>query len=480
MATTKRHLTAKACLAAALALLGAGCGGGGGGSSTVAPPVAPAPPPAPIPPSQGLLTDAQLRTPSDAQAAQFDRANADWFAAESHIIRSLTYDQDFSDLTFLEPALANKRIVMLGESSHGVEEYSQAKLRLIKYLHEQQGYNLLAIEGGLFDCENAQKLVSAGATRAAMLSCLFGVWSTETVLELFKYVAQTQTTSTPLRITGFDVQASGSSADGRASYTASIVNKVDPNYADEVQQLEQDFRRLTADAIGASSFGDAAIRDLTSQLPDLANRYAVLSQFLRSNLSAITADGEFSQREVQIAALYSQTSPAFAEQLSRRFETDGGGYARDAGMATNFIELATQIYPNEKIISWAHNAHLRHAGTGFLPDANMGALVHDVLEDDLYTIGFYMYRGQHTFNDRSVQTVKPPIDFSLEAIFHSRRLAYLFLDIENASTSDSSAQWLEQPTPTWTWGSIQIDLRLKDEYDGVFVIDTVSPPGYIF
>lgn len=476
---SKRTENIRVCIATLLILVCAGCGGGGSGSSTTAPPVAPTPPPAPVPAPQGLLSDAQLATASDPQAARVNNTAANWFAAQAHIVRSLTYDQDFSDLSFLETPLANKRLVMLGESSHGVKEYSQAKLRLIKYLHEQQGFNLLAIEGGLFDCENAQRLLSAGASRAAMLSCLFGVWSTQTVHELFDYIVQTQSTSTPLRITGFDVQASGSSADGRANYTANIVNKASPSYATEVRQLEQDFRRLTSEAIGAATIGDPAIANLTAQLPNFANRYSALSDFLRANLSTITMDGEFTEREVLIAALYSQTSPAFAEQLSRRFETDGGGYARDAGMATNFIELAEAIYPGEKIMVWAHNAHLRHAGTGFLPNANMGALVHNALADDMYTVGFYMYRGQHTYNDRSVQTVKPPIDFSLEAIFYSRRLAYLFLDIENADSSEASAQWLEQATPTWTWGTNQIDLRLKDEYDGVFIIDTVSPPDYL-
>src|SRR5687767_4638080 len=40
---------------------------------------------------------------------------------------------------FLDSVLSEKRIVMLGESSHGTEEYSLLKKQLIQYLHEKLG-----------------------------------------------------------------------------------------------------------------------------------------------------------------------------------------------------------------------------------------------------------------------------------------------------------------------------------------------------
>ena len=70
------------------------------------------------------------------------------------------------------------------------------------------------------------------------------------------------------------------------------------------------------------------------------------------------------------------------------------------------------------------------------------------------------------------------MDYSLEAIFHSRRLAYLFLDISGTS-GDEAASWLRLPVPTWAWGSTPLTLTLDHEYDGVFIIDTASPPDYL-
>ncbi len=452
----------------------------GGGSGTSAPPVVTAPPAPVTPPAPtGLFTDAQLRTGSDSRQALAPNDAAEWFAQNANIIRSLAVDDDFSDLAFLESTLANKRLVMLGESTHGAREYSLAKTRLIKYLHEQQGFNVLAIEGGLFDCENAQRHLEQREVPSAMNGCLFGVWRTQALRDLFDYIAATQDTATPLRITGFDVQPSGSDFGQRARNTGALVAKVSPDYALTVQALEQNYAQWTSDSLAADSATAGAITALTARLPQLHSDYAQLADYLSSNITQIVADGEFSERDVLIAAQYARTSPHYAEQLSERFAFESGGRPRDLGMAKNLLALSTRIYPNERIIGWAHNAHLRHRGTGFLASANMGSLVHAELADSMYTVGFYMYRGQHAFNDRSIRDVNAPIDNSLEAVFYRRRLAYLFLDLENASTDEPGSAWLDQRTPTWAWGSTRINLVLRSEYDGLLIIDKVSPPNYL-
>lgn len=461
-------------LGSAMLCVLAGCGGGSSGDD---PAVAPTPV-APAPPATGLLTDAQLRTEDDPNEAIVDSDAAAWFAGNAKTVRSLTEDGDFSDLLFLDDLLSAKRLVLLGESSHGVEEYSQAKLRLIKYLHEQQGYDILAFEGGLFDCERSQEIIESGSPFDAMRSCAFGVWHTSTVLDLFEYVRSTRDTARPLRITGFDVQASGSQFDQRAEYTASLFAVISADRARDVRVIESDFRALSRAALAAISSSDPAMRELQSALPTIAADYAAIADELIANIDVITAGGGFTRRDVLVAAQYARTTFDYAEQISQQFEFESGRRARDRGMAENLIALSQTLYPDDKIIVWAHNAHLRHRGTGYALDANMGALVHNQLEDIMYTVGFYMYRGRHAFNDRSTQTVAPPMNRSLEAIFYSRRLDWLFLDLENAPATPGS-EWIHAVTPTWSWGEFELPLQLADEYDGFFIIDTVTRPDYV-
>ncbi len=54
----------------------------------------------------------------------------------------------------LNESIKDKRIIALGESLHGVKEYNTTKIELIQYLHEKEGFNVLAIESDV-----AKKLI---------------------------------------------------------------------------------------------------------------------------------------------------------------------------------------------------------------------------------------------------------------------------------------------------------------------------------
>jgi len=93
-----------------------------------------------------------LATPLVAQPAAERDPRVEWLAKSATRIRSLDpSDGDFSDLEPLRAALKGARVVMLGEQSHGDGTTFLAKTRLIRFLHEQMGFNVLAFESGLYD-----------------------------------------------------------------------------------------------------------------------------------------------------------------------------------------------------------------------------------------------------------------------------------------------------------------------------------------
>ena len=51
----------------------------------------------------------------------------------------------------LKKAIGNRRIVALGESTHGSGTYYHLKSELVKYLHQEMGFEVLAMESGLGD-----------------------------------------------------------------------------------------------------------------------------------------------------------------------------------------------------------------------------------------------------------------------------------------------------------------------------------------
>ena len=55
-------------------------------------------------------------------------------------------DDDYSDLQFFKQVIGDRRLVQLGESGHGVGQFDSAKVRLVKFFHEQMGF----VSPGLF------------------------------------------------------------------------------------------------------------------------------------------------------------------------------------------------------------------------------------------------------------------------------------------------------------------------------------------
>ena len=70
-----------------------------------------------------------------------------------HTVWLATVDPDSADDSGLEAigkAIGASRVVMLGEQDHGDAPVYLAKTRLIKYLHEKMGFNVLAFESDFF------------------------------------------------------------------------------------------------------------------------------------------------------------------------------------------------------------------------------------------------------------------------------------------------------------------------------------------
>jgi erythromycin esterase len=470
-------------LLAACALSLAACGGdgGGGGPPTQPPPVVP---PVPEDP-QALLTDEQLVTRNDPAAPSVNAAAAQWIAANHHVVRSLTATRG-EDLRFLEPILAGKRLVQLGESGHGVKEFNQAKVRLIRYLHEEQGFNVLAFESGIFECWAADREAAQSAALTTMNRCIFGVWRTEEVRQLFDYVRETRNTARPLRLAGFDVQISGNNAAAAATVLRDVVAKVDAGYAARVRTLDslfvEDYYR-----VGRQGLPRAAAADSFAALEArgrLLARYDSLTAFLDAHQATLAAAYAADPTVPLIARQHAWSRGFFIREMMTRDELVSFE-ARDEGMAGNVTFLLERLYPGEKVIVWAHNAHIAHdrarmAHAGF-PDPlprSMGSWIAQRHRAELYTVGLLMYRGSAAFNNRAVYPITAPQPNSIEALFYTLRKRWTFVDMRGAPRS-AGTEWMYGPYLAKEWGINWYRMVPRDQFDGILFIDTVSPPDYI-
>ena len=457
---------------AILALVAAACGGGDPASPGDTP--TPPPPPPPVIPTDRLLTDAELVTSLDLLAPTEPEARVAWAKGAAHPIRSLTYDGDFSDLRFLATALQGKRLVQLGESGHGVSEFSLAKVRLIKYLHEELGYDVIAFESSLFACWDADARAESLGGPGLMVSCPFGVWNVAEVLPLMEYVASTKKTTRPLTLAGFDVQYS-TNADARRP---ALVRRLFSAVGDTV----------TANhwaAFDSTLFATYLIATKADSMRTYANtNYDALTSAYDSLAAAIVAqrpalEAASGRTPVAVALHSVRGMRAFIDEL-RTLDVRLSNEFRDRGMADNVDFVLDSLYPGKKVIGWAHNFHIRNDGKTVNPEPtrNMGSWVAARRSAETYTVGFYMYRGAAAWNNRTGYVVQTPRDVNtLETILYTARLRYAFYDVAHESQTAGS-QWLWERIPALDWGTTPYTMVVRDQYDGIVFIDTTSEPKY--
>jgi erythromycin esterase-like protein len=154
--------------------------------------------------ASALLGISEL-TPS-AVAQSSDPLQA-WLAAHAIPIRTVDpQDDDFSDLDGLASAIGSARVVQLGEPSHNAGTCFAAKVRLIKFLHQHLGFDVVAWESGIYDVELVEAGLRSGeAPGAAARRGILENWSgSEECRPLFEYAQQSHKTDRPLAMAGFD------------------------------------------------------------------------------------------------------------------------------------------------------------------------------------------------------------------------------------------------------------------------------------
>jgi erythromycin esterase len=421
-----------------------------------------------------LLTDAELALPPDSLAPPPE--NEQWttrIGAIAKPIRSLG-SNDFSDLRFFAPLLDGKRIVQLGESGHGVAEFNMAKVRLIRYLHEELGYDVIAFESSVFECNRAQRAIATLSADDLMRNCIFGVWHTAEVTPLFEYIKQTQSTARPLILAGFDEQTSSGSASARPAFFFDVISKLDTAYARDVA------RRDSANLAAFRS------QDRTSVARDrdaIVAFYDSVATWLRSHEVKLASLMPDDTKAPIIARQTAVSMTYFARQIAAG-PSGAGTSIRDLGMANNLDFLLDEMFPEKKVMVWAHNFHIQHrqnvptsdVGSGVKPKT-MGVWVAERHRRELYTIGLFMYRGGAAMNNRQPYAVRAMPAGSLESILHRVPWKYSYVDLSKA-TNTAVTSWMFQRIITMEWGTNIDPLIPRDEYDGILFIDTAHPPQY--
>jgi erythromycin esterase len=169
--------------------------------------------------------------------------------------------------------IGRRRLVQLGESSHGVAEFDSAKVRLVKFFHEEMGFDIIAFESSIYECYAANTSATSGLDM--LQRSIFTVWATQEVLPLFEYIQTTQQTEHPLTLAGFDTQISSSrGVADRPAFLRGILAAIDGEYADEVEAFDRTFINQTRNNLAKWDDAEAFYDRLDRFFAEHSNEFA--------------------------------------------------------------------------------------------------------------------------------------------------------------------------------------------------------------
>jgi erythromycin esterase len=410
-------------------------------------------------------------------AAPTDSVRVEWLRHHAATIRTLDPgDDDFSDLAAFGRAIGDARVVFLGEPSHTTGNLFSAQARLVKYLHQQHGFDVLVFESGLYDVAKVWEAVRAGeSAHEAFRRGIFRVWSDPVeVRPLMEYVASQAQGPRPLELAGYDAQFSGSFSQTHLRQDLETylqkLGVADAFAADSA--LWQGLRRLHPRGAAAGAWPPDSVA-----VAPLLPRLASVRDSIRSH--ADDHEGGFWLQVLESAAAYGRQSAlmkADQENWAPFFNV------RDEQGARNLLWLADERYRGRKLIVWLATIHAaRNLGdlvgsdTDFRNVFPTGHHVWQALGPRMYTLGMVALEGESGWSQDETWPIvadqRPEAE--LEELLAEAGFEMAFLDYRNVP---AGGEWLRGPLASRPFGnSAEVAESWPNIIDGLLFVRVGTP-----
>ena len=342
------------------------------------------------------------------------------------LARSADQDRGLMDL------LGGARFALLGEASHGSDDFYRERAAITRRLIAERGLDAVAVEADWPDAYRVNRYVRglgedrSGADALADFQRFPAwMWRNAVVLEFVEWLRAHNAARAPEQRVGFyglDLYSLFTSIQAVLAY----LDRTDAEAARRARARYACFDRFADDS---QAYGYAARFELDAscekavvdQLREMVARGGAVSRDL--------ADGDVdaSFHAQQNARLVKNAEEYYRSMFSSRVSSWN---LRDRHMAETLFELdghlSRQRQRPARIAVWAHNSHLvdaRATEMGESGELNLGQLVRERHGADAALLGFSTYGGTVTAASdwdmpAETKTVRPALEGSYEALFH--------------------------------------------------------------
>jgi len=287
-----------------------------------------------------------------------------------------------NELGFLDP-IATKKVIALGEATHGTAEFFNAKHRIFKYLVENHNFKIFAFEADFGESLLINDAVQRGASNEIeelmKTKMHFWTWRTEEVKNLLVWMCEynlDKSEEEKVQYMGVDCQFNsyhpGMLKDYLEITGAPFFSSAEVILNEAEMATEAGFDSYSMEAFANYLQRIDALRD------SIANH--------ENELIEVSSEKEY-ELNVRILEVIRQVSEV------RYTQDDYSIGYRDQYMAENTAWL-NEYFDGKKIVLWAHNAHIAND-----PNFGGGSMGYHLTQDfgnDYTTLGFLFSRGSFT------------------------------------------------------------------------------------
>ena len=337
-------------------------------------------------------------------------------------------DLDDPDFAAAFDRFADKRIVMLGEASHGTDEFYRARAAITRRFVERHGFTIVAVEGDWPDAAAYDHLIRTKSARrgASQPFQRFPTWMWRNsvmpgLLRDLKGINAGRPAEDQAGFYGLDIYNMNASIEAVLAY----LDENDPGAAEVARER---YGCLTPWQADPATYGRAALQSgfAECEAPVVAQCRELLER-------ALEHDGD------SFDAAMNARLVASAEQYYRIMYYGGAQSwnLRDSHMAETLRYLLDQRGPDAKAIVWAHNSHIGDARATEMGrvrgEHNIGQLARQEWYRDVALIGFGTHDGTVTAasdwdGEHQTMSVNPSRRDSYERLCHDSGKFSMLLD----------------------------------------------------
>lgn len=384
-----------------------------------------------------------LLKPYSASVKKFVEENT------SEIIFNSSISDDFTEFVPLANAIGDSRIVMLGEQDHGDAAAFIAKTKIIKFLHERKGFDVLLFESDFYGFNNSTDNYKES---------IYLMWTG--CLEcsgLFHYIDSCSTSDNKLIISGVDPRHVSKKT--KSTYVVALKHVVD-SVGGLTEKEKELLVSVTSNLIKKEYESDVTKGE--------QKEFLTILDTLRKRFN----EGTFWHQEIANLAGFGRSS----------WDTLRTNNPRDFQMGDNLLWLVNHKFKNRKVIVWAHNFHItrnfrqlpKSVTSGGNDTVSMATMVSNRLINpaELYSIAFIAYSGTAGTIFSNKYELHKPISNFYESWVNELNFKYAFTDLRSFDPNVTN-------DPKFLMYGTHHDPAIKvnwfNVYDGIFFIQKMFP-----